>query len=82
MATAWIASMLMGVLLSLLVAVSFIAYMLWRYGSLMIAERRKFNVVTFAVQIIVIAFLLAAITNMTYREYALAAVSQWLTTLF
>lgn len=82
MATAWIASMLMGVLLSLLVAVSFISYMLWRYGSLMIAERRKFNVVTFAVQIIVIAFLLAAITNMTYREYALAAVSQWLTTLF
>lgn len=74
--------MLVGVLLSLLVAVSFISYMLWRYGNLMIAERRKFSVVTFAAQIIIIAFLLAIITNLTYKEYASVSISQWLTALF
>lgn len=82
MTMSWIASMLVGVLLSLLVAVSFISYMLWRYGNLMIAERRKFSVVTFAAQIIIIAFLLAIITNLTYKEYASVSISQWLTALF
>ena len=82
MAGAWIASTVMGVLLSLLVAVSFISYMLWRYGNLMIAERRRFSVMTFVVQIIIIAFLLATITNLTYMEYALSTISRWLTMLF
>lgn len=82
MTMSWIASMVVGVLLSLLVAVSFISYMLWRYGNLMIAERRKFSVVTFAAQIIIIAFLLAIITNLTYKEYASVSISQWLAALF
>ena len=82
MTGAWIASTVMGVLLSLLVAVSFISYMLWRYGNLMIAERRKFSVVTFAAQIIIIALLLAIITNLTYKEYASVSISQWLAALF
>lgn len=37
---------------------------------------------TFVVQIIIIAFLLATITNLTYMEYALSAISRWLTVLF
>ena len=82
MTMSWIASMLVGVLLSLMVAVSFISYMLWRYGNLMVAERRKFSVVTFAAQIIINAFLLAIITNLTYKEYASVSISQWLTALF
>ena len=74
MATAWVVSMLLGVLLSLLVGLGFLSLMVWRYGQLMLTERRKFTVVTFCIQIVVIAFLMAAISNMTYRDYVMASV--------
>lgn len=74
MATAWVVSMLLGVLLSLLVGLGFLSLMVWRYGQLMLNERRKFNVVTFSIQIVVIAILMAAISYMTYRDHLMPSV--------
>lgn len=37
---------------------------------------------TFAAQIIIIALLLAIITNLTYKEYASVSISEWLAALF
>lgn len=74
MATALVVSMLLGVLLSLLVGLGFLSLMVWRYGQLMLTERRKFNVATFCIQIVVIAILMAAISYMTYRDHVMADV--------
>lgn len=81
MATAWVVSMLLGVLLSLLVGLGFLSLMVWRYGQLMLNERRKFNVVTFSIQIVVIAILMAAISYMTYRDHLMASVIKFISSL-
>lgn len=81
MATAWVVSMLLGVLLSLLVGLGFLSLMVWRYGQLMLTERRKFNVVTFSIQIVVIAFLMAAISYMTYRDHVMGWVTNFISGL-
>lgn len=81
MATAWVVSMLLGVLLSLLVGLGFLSLMVWRYGQLMLTERRKFNVVTFCIQIVVIAFLMAAISYMTYRDHLMLSVTAFISSL-
>lgn len=81
MATAWVVSMLLGVLLSLLVGLGFLSLMVWRYGQLMLTERRKFNVVTFSIQIVVIAILMAAISYMTYRDHLMGCVTAFITRL-
>lgn len=81
MATAWVVSMLLGVLLSLLVGLGFLSLMVWRYGQLMLNERRKFNVVTFSIQIVVIAILMAAISYMTYRVHLIGWVVNFINSL-
>lgn len=81
MATAWVVSMLLGVLLSLLVGLGFLSLMVCRYGQLMLTERRKFNVVTFCIQIVVIAILMTAISYMTYRDHLMGWVVNFINSL-
>ena len=81
MATAWVVSMLLGVLLSILVGLGFLSLMVWRYGQLMLNERRKFNVVTFSIQLVVIAILMAAISYMTYRDHLMTSVISFINRL-
>lgn len=82
MATAWIVSMLLGVLLSLLVGVGFLSLMAWRYGQLILTERRRLNVITFCIQIVIIAILMTVVCYVTYRDHLMGPVLSFISKLF
>lgn len=71
MASAWLASLLIGVTLSIILGFGFFFHMLNRYGHLLLAERRRLNVLTVTLQLVGLTVFIVATAIVVYLEYAM-----------